>query len=68
VPSDNYEKDETVGASAVTPSLSAPRIGRELPLAATFSAGDVLAGRFRIVRFTMRQRRSRPVDPFPEPP
>jgi tetratricopeptide (TPR) repeat protein/TolB-like protein len=51
VPSDNHEQDETVGASAVTPSLSAPRIGRDLPLAATFSPGDVLASRFRIVRF-----------------
>jgi serine/threonine-protein kinase len=51
VPSDNHEQDETVGPSAATPSLSAPRIGRELPLAATFSPGDLLAGRFRIARF-----------------
>jgi tetratricopeptide (TPR) repeat protein/TolB-like protein/tRNA A-37 threonylcarbamoyl transferase component Bud32 len=48
---DNHEKDETVGASAVTPSLSAPRIGRDIALAATFSPGDVLATRFRIMRF-----------------
>jgi serine/threonine-protein kinase len=51
VPSDNHEQDETVGASAVTPSLSAPRIGRDLPLAASFSPGEVLAGRFQIARF-----------------
>lgn len=51
MPSNNHEKDETLGASAATPSLSAPRIGRDIPLVATFSPGDVLAGRFRIVRF-----------------
>ena len=51
MPSNDHEQDETVGASAATPSLSAPRIGLELPLAATFWPGDVLAGRFRIARF-----------------
>jgi serine/threonine-protein kinase len=51
VPSDNHDDDRTVGASAATPSLSAPRIGRDIPLVATFSPGDLLAGRFRIARF-----------------
>ena len=48
---DNRGEDQTLGPSQAALEASAPRIGRDLPVAATFSPGDVLAGRFRIVRF-----------------
>jgi eukaryotic-like serine/threonine-protein kinase len=47
----SHEEDETVAGSTPTPDASVPRLGGRLALPQAFSPGEVLADRFRIVRF-----------------
>ena len=51
VSSDDHADDETVAASTPTPDATVPRVGGHLTVSNAFAPGDVLSGRFRIVRF-----------------
>jgi eukaryotic-like serine/threonine-protein kinase len=48
------DNEETIAASTPTPDASIPRIGGKAEVIQSFVPGDVLAGRFRIVRFIAR--------------
>ncbi len=51
---DSRDNEETIAASTPTPDASIPRIGGKAEVVQSFVPGDVLAGRFRIVRFIAR--------------